>query len=284
MLKKKPSRLEESAIYVCNIIGEPFEWCEVPAGPFLMGSERQKDKRARDTEPNLHKVTLPAFAIAKYPITYSQFQVFIDAEDGIGDDRWWQGLGQEFRQPFEQEWKIPNHPREHVNWYQAMAFCRWLSHRLKGEYALDNVQDWPVHLPIEAEWEKAARGTDGRIYPWGNEYQVGYANIDESRLTGGKYRKQTTPVGSFPAGASPYGVLDMAGNVVEWCLSAWTNPYKHLAANEIKNFGAKGARVVRGGTWRMDDEDARVAMRNMDFPDAAYDSLGFRVCFTMPSA
>src|SRR5215470_14318487 len=123
-----------------------IEWCAVPGGDFIY----------RDGE----YITLPTFYIAKYPITYSQFQPFIDAEDGFREDDWWYGLAKHVKKPLQSAWSIDNYPRENVNWYEAVAFCRWLSSRLGYE----------VRLPTEQEWEKAARGTDGRVYPWGNEY------------------------------------------------------------------------------------------------------------------
>ncbi|NJL94434.1 MAG: formylglycine-generating enzyme family protein [Anaerolineae bacterium] len=100
------------------------------------------------------------FPSRAYPITYAQFQAFIDDPEGLVDDRWWQGLAEpaRFRRPFEQAFPYANHPREMVNWYQAIAFCRWFSHRLGGPYALDDVLAWKVRLPTEQEWEKARGG------------------------------------------------------------------------------------------------------------------------------
>jgi formylglycine-generating enzyme required for sulfatase activity len=175
------SPLEEAADAVRNIIGEPFKWCEVPAGTFLFGDDKQK-------------LELPGFAIAKYPITYSQFQVFIDAKDGIRDSRWWEGLAEAHRQPFEQSWKFDDHPREAVSWYQAMAFCRWLSSRLGGGYGTNSISRWVIRLPTESEWEKAARGTDGRLYPWGDTPYKGKSNTKEAGM------ERTSPVSQYPDG------------------------------------------------------------------------------------
>lgn len=250
-----------------QIIGEPFEWCEVPAGQFLYGEDKKP-------------LELPKFYIAKYPITYAQFQTFIDAEDGFYDLRWWQGLAADDnhrRQPDDQRWKIATHPRDNVSWYDAMAFCRWLSSKLGGESALEKVLEWKICLPTEQEWEKAARGTDGRIYPWGDEYKAGYANIDERRLVvGGKYLGQTTPVGSYPQGASPYGVLDMCGNVWEWCLNKYGNPAS-------TGLGGDAPRVVRGGSWYYARNPARAAYRDLISPPNSRNNLrGFRVCGSAP--
>ncbi|HVO44150.1 MAG TPA: SUMF1/EgtB/PvdO family nonheme iron enzyme, partial [Aggregatilineales bacterium] len=132
-------------------------WCEIPAGEFVYQEGE--------------KLPLPTFYLAKYPLTYIQFQGFLEAPDGYADDRWWEGLAfleqrqqhPEKRKPGEQNWRYDNHPRERVSWYDSVAYTRWLSTKLGYE----------VRLPTEQEWEKAARGTDGRQYPWGNVYTPG---------------------------------------------------------------------------------------------------------------
>jgi len=106
------------------------------------------------------KLPLSGFHLARYPITNAQFQAFVDAEDGAGNPRWWAGIEADYQTIEEPRWPDPNCPRETVSWYQAIAFCRWLSVRLGYE----------VRLPTEQEWERAARGTKGREYPWGDGY------------------------------------------------------------------------------------------------------------------
>ena len=133
----------------------------------------------------------------------------------------------------DQAFKYANHPRERVSWYDAVAFCRWLSDKLGTE----------VSLPSEQQWEKVARGWDGRVYPWGNEYIPGYANINETVGNSGPNNLQmTSAVGMYPQGASPspYHVMDMSGNVWEWCQNEYDKPsHIQLAGNET--------RVLRGG-------------------------------------
>jgi formylglycine-generating enzyme required for sulfatase activity len=236
---------------VSQIIGEPFEWCEVPAGKFLFGDDRQT-------------LDLPGFYIAKYPITYAQFQVFVDARDGIGEDRWWEGLEELYKTPYEQKWKIDIHPRENVNWFQAVAFCRWLSAQLGDAYSLNEAADWLIRLPTEAEWEKAARGTNGRIFPWGNEFDKDKCNTWASVI------KQTTPVDKYLQGASPYDALDMSGNVWEWCLTEYDS-------RESKDIPNANRRVLRGGAWYSDISTARVAARRDTDPADRNNALGFRV-------
>ncbi|MFZ4816901.1 MAG: NACHT domain-containing protein, partial [Phototrophicaceae bacterium] len=172
-----------------------FDWVTIPAGKFIYQQEK---------EPR----TLPAFKISRYPVTYHQFQAFIDDPDGFYNPEWWEGLADDqYRRenqsaPGDQAFKYWNHPRERVSWYDAVAFCRWLSWRQGEEYALDKVAEWAVRLPTEFEWERVARFTDGREYPWGNGYTSGYANIDETyRDAGSHYLQMTSAVGIYPQGA-----------------------------------------------------------------------------------
>ena len=208
---------------------------------------------------------LPAFKISRYPITLAQFQAFVDAGDeGVNNPRWWEGLAADAdhkREPGEQYFKFANHPRENASWYDAVAFCRWLSDKLGAE----------VSLPTEWEWEKAARGLDGRIYPWGNDYIAGAANIDEHfNNVGPNDLAMTSAVGMYAQGVSPYGVMDMSGNVWEWCLNEYQTPDNtQLTGSE--------RRVLRGGSWLDDDDDVRCACRFWDLPDDRTYHLGFRV-------
>ena len=232
-----------------------IDWVAIPAGTFFY-QEEQKPRH------------LPTFQIARYPITYRQFQAFIDSGD-YEHAAWWRDLAADEgdKQIREQYFKVWNHPRDRVNWYQAVAFCRWVSAKLGYE----------IRLPTEWEWEKAARGAaDRREYPWGDDYLPGYANIDENRNKGGPYSvERTTPVGIYPQGASPYGVLDMSGNVWEWCLNEYEMP-------ENIQDGSANSRVVRGGSWSSDQYLARAAYRGYYDPNGRDDSVGFRVVLSSP--
>ena len=252
----QPTSADTTAQAVRAIIGGPFEWCAVPAGEFLYGRK-------------IRQLTLPAFAIAKYPITCRQFRAFVDAQDGFRDQRWWHGLAQnQSAEPEDEECRSNNHPREDVSWYDAIAFCRWLSFRLGGGYAIDGIDDWLVRLPTEFEWEKAARGTDGRIYPWGGKFDQSRCNTRESGIG------QATPVTQYPQGASVYGALDMAGNIREWCLTAYDDP---ASVHSAENLTTDVRRVLRGGSWGSDQDRARTVYRLFDFPDIRLYDCGFRL-------
>ena len=182
----------------------PFEpeMILIPAGEFLMGSDPSKDKQAQKNEQPQHRLSLSDYYIAKTPVTNAQYEAFVKATGHRQPNHWGNG------QPPKDE---ADHPVVYVYWKDAVAYCRWLA-EATGK---------PYRLPTEAEWEKAARGPDGRIYPWGNEWDSKRCNTAE----GGK--RSTTPVGAYPAGASPYGVLDMAGNVWEYCATKWGKPYPY---------------------------------------------------------
>lgn len=200
-----------------------IDWCLVPEGKFLFGRW--------ETE-----TSIPAFRIARYPITNAQFQAFIEAPDGYDNPEWWQDLPVSISSPAYPAFAFANHPRENVNWYEAIAYCNWLSHTLGLQ----------ITLPTEMQWEKAARGTDGYVWPWGDEYIVGYANVDERdehNPVGSTYLRSTTAVGLYPWGKSPYGVMDMCGNVWEWCLNDADDPYGMEMGSPASE------KQLRGGSW-----------------------------------
>ncbi|MHB8625491.1 MAG: formylglycine-generating enzyme family protein [Aggregatilineales bacterium] len=234
-------------------------WCSVKGGSFTMGADPEA---FADTE--VRPAAVADFRISKYPVTYKQFQAFIDAPDGYRDPTWWDGLHadglkRQKKGPAKQALKFWNHPRENVSWYETMAFCRWLSVKFGYE----------VRLPTEAEWERAARGTDGWFYPYGNEFDPGKGNTEETGIG------QTSAVEIFPDGESPYGVLDMSGNVWEWTLTAYDT-------RTFDNTNSNTRRTVRGGSWRYNQDGARAASRIYSTPDNRHDGLGFRVCYAAP--
>jgi formylglycine-generating enzyme required for sulfatase activity len=244
-----------------------IDWVEVPAGEFQYGDESEYAAKPQ-------KLILPTLYISRYPITFIQFQTFLDDSDGFADPRWFEGMAadDDGRRMGDQYFKFSNHPRECVNWYQAMAFCRWLSWRLGGETDLKKVANWSVRLPTEFEWEKAARGTDGRIYPYKGKYNVAKGNTEEI--------DRTTAVGIYPNGASPFGVMDMSGNVWEWCLSNYNGPAIEI---QKENLATEDMRVLRGGSWANNQMFARAVYRYSNHPASRNFNIGFRVvCSVRP--
>ncbi len=220
-----------------------IDWVKIPSSAFIY----------QDAE----HPPLPVFYIARYPVTHAQFQVFIDA-GGYQEDRWWQGLHQRIEAPMTPSWTEPNAPRETVSWFEAVAFCRWLSAQL----------GYGVSLPTEQQWERAARGTKGMEYPWGNTFQQNFAN-------GNAEIGRTSAVSLYPQGASPDGVLDMAGNVWEWCLNEYSEPdHCQLSGDE--------SRVLRGGSWYYNPAYLRASHRGNSHPDYRYNFIGLRVVCLSP--
>lgn len=233
-------------------------WIDIPEGPFRFARDRAI-------------VTLPAFSIARYPITDAQFEAFI-ADRGFEEKKWWR-WPKERRPPAKPAFPYPNHPRETVSWFDATAFCTWLESRLRARDELPAGHS--IRLPTEQEWEKAARQPAGLEYPWGDRYESGRANIDETweRESGPFYLKQTSAVGIYPSGAPPHGVDDMAGNVWEWC----ENTYEPNAK------GPNASRVLRGGSWFSSPYLARAAARSGSVPINRDYRLGFRVVRVSPN-
>ncbi|MBI3800665.1 MAG: SUMF1/EgtB/PvdO family nonheme iron enzyme, partial [Deltaproteobacteria bacterium] len=188
---------------------------KISAGSFRMGSDKKSDPQADDDELPQHPVTLPCYYISRYPVTVAQFRAFIEESGHRPEDE-------------NCLYGLPNHPVVYVTWYEARKFCDWITERLREWEetpeplaTLLRQEGWQVTLPSEAEWEKAACGENGWVYPWGNEFDPDKANTDETGIGG------TSAVGCFPAGASqPYGLMDLSGNVLEWTRSVYADyPY-----------------------------------------------------------
>ncbi|MGE3163567.1 MAG: SUMF1/EgtB/PvdO family nonheme iron enzyme [Planctomycetota bacterium] len=225
-------------------------------------------------KPDASPTFIPNFWLSRYPITNAQFQAFVEDDTGWTNPDWWEGL-EHPAGPTQAMWTIPNHPRETVSWFEAVAFTRWLDRRLRVLGKLPAGSGFVVRLPTEEEWELAASGTEHREYPWGKVYQAGRANIDEvSRVLGDEYRVgihalgRTSAVGCYPSGATPAGVQEMAGNVWEWTASPWEH--------------GSVWRVVRGGSWSNPAFVARAAYRSFAHPESRSGDLGFRVCCGSP--
>ncbi|MCP4696504.1 MAG: SUMF1/EgtB/PvdO family nonheme iron enzyme, partial [Gammaproteobacteria bacterium] len=278
-------------------------WRDVPAGKFLMGS-REEDEDVYDDEKPQHSVLMPAFRISRHPVTNAQYRAFVD-DKGYEDRQWWDEAGWAWRQGAEADlspvadmsedrkkryrdwlaqrskekrgqpwfwtqppWNLPNRPAVGVCWHEVRAFCQWLSARLGRT----------VRLPVEAEWEKAARGTDGRYWPWGDVWEEGRANTEEAGL------KTSCAVGLFPNGDSSYGLADSIGNVWEWTNTRWGRKsaesdylYPYDPKDGRENPRGPDLRITRGGSFYNDRKIARCAFRCWFIPDSCSENVGFRV-------
>ncbi len=225
----------------------------VPAGEFLMGSDPRKDPAAGPQEQPLHRVTLDAFEIDRYEISNVEYLRFV-LSTGASWPQFWRA------KPFPD--KMAPHPVINVSWEEADAYCRWTGKR----------------LPTEAEWEKAARGSDGRMFPWGDE-PAGWikSNIAHSGSKRGVKYPPLANINRYDKGVSPYGVYQLAGNVSEW-VSDWFDPeYYRKGMNENpKGPDAGELKVFRGGSWNEDPEVARSAGRNGGEPTRKSYLTGFR--------
>jgi formylglycine-generating enzyme required for sulfatase activity len=244
---------------------------EIPAGPFRMGSA-EEDSDVLVSERPQHEVSLPAFFMARYPVTVQQFSAFVaDSSQELQDRRALEGLS--------------NHPVVRINWFEALAYCRWLGKKLKTE-AMERLRAgaeprdlWEglasgrlvVSLPSEAEWETAARGTDGRSYPWGDGFDPDRANVHESGVGA------VSATGCFPGGASPFGCEEMSGNVWEWTRSVRKDyPYMSADGREDLEASWQHRRILRGGSWG-ELKFARCAFRLEIEPGYSNVDLGFRM-------
>jgi len=234
-------------------------WCEITApegGKFVMGAKSEEDSSRR-------KVKLGySFKMAKYLITYGQYQSFVDSGE-YDKLEWWEGFRQEPQKLRGQNNEYANHPRDNVSWYQAVAFTRWLTAKYRAAGVLKEGEE--VRLPTEQEWEYAARGTDERQYPYGNEFDATKGNTNETKIG------SSSAVGSFPDGVSPFGVLDMSGNLLEWCLNKYSKP------QEIAVDASGDTRVLRGGSFDYFQAFASCVSRFSYDPNPGYRSCGFRV-------
>jgi formylglycine-generating enzyme required for sulfatase activity len=244
----------------------------VPAGYFWMGSDQSDPETLEEEEPR-HWLYLPEFWIGRYPVTVTQFAAFVKdtgyttTSSKIATGWWWPPLPGHWQPLMGKD----DHPMTWLSWYDAIAYCQWLSGCTGRRYT----------LPSEAEWEKAARGEDGRIYPWGNEWDPDRCNLSESR------KGDTTPVGLYsPHGDSPFGCADMAGNAWEWTRSLWGKdycapefryPYASMDGREDMGAPRELQRIIRGGSFTADRLFVRCAFRFSYYPRDGYLGIGFRV-------
>ena len=225
-------------------------WIDIPGGRITL-------------EAVDHVFEVKPFQLAKYLVTHAQFEAFIKAKDGYRNEGWWSGIERSQRDSLA-SWSEANSPRERVSWFEAMAFCRWLSHRTP----------WKVRLPTEWEWQQAATGGDPtREYPWPGEWDGSRCNSTESQLG------RTTAVGMYPHGATEQGVVDMAGNLWEWCVNTYEQP-ETPESQRIDE--SKTQRVLRGGSWFYRPVLLSVSGRNGVDADYQGINIGFRLAQDLP--
>jgi formylglycine-generating enzyme required for sulfatase activity len=261
-----------------------------------MGAQKEHPKApgydpgACDGEAPVHAVIVDPFRMARFPVTVAEYAEFVDDEDGA-DPQWWPaGRGDECAMPdrWEEQQTHPSRPVVKVSWYQAMAFCAWLTARLARPRGVTGEIPLPagrvVRLPTEAEWEYAARGQEGRRYPWGDEPpDADRANLSTANIG------HATPVGIFPGDVTPEGVVDMAGNVLEWCLDGYAEDFyarcheQGTVANPLESRDVRTP-IVRGGSWLAYRDGARSASRRKVVLYSQLNMLGFRVVCSSPSS
>lgn len=272
--REVPAKQRAEAGRVLSQLGDPRpevsslepEMVAVEGGTFWMG------------EPT-YQLTLPPFAIGKYPITNAQYRHFVQDEGYTAKwDSCWTKAGLNYRKKYgwteprywdDARYNRDNQPVVGVSWYEAVAYCNWLKAKTGKAY----------RLPTEAEWERAARHSDGREYPWGNGWQANLANSKEAGIGG------LSAVGAFPQGAAVCGAEEMSGNVWEWCSSRWddeqgkTYPARYQAEDGREQLAGDSVvwRVLRGGSWATSNKELRCAYRYGDYPNFDYSDFGFRV-------
>ena len=257
-------RVRIAAGDVLGYLGDPRlgELVVIPAGDFSMGEGREQ-----------HELFLADFQLSKYPVTNAEYERFMEAGGYQNRSYWteagWQEIGQKQNEPrFWRDTRFikPKQPAIGLSWYECVAYCRWLSAETGQLY----------RLPTEAEWEKGARGVDGRLYPWGNEFEAERLNA----RAGDQQVCTSTPVGIYPTGVSPYGLFDCAGNVWEWCATRWKKAFPYdVDQDEWQTDYLEGhnLRVLRSGSWNYQAELTRCVYRFKFQPYGWTDRGGCRV-------
>jgi formylglycine-generating enzyme required for sulfatase activity len=247
------------------LLSTPFEWCCVKGGSVTL----EDASHYNGSKGGLFQVA--DFAIAKYPITNAQYNKFLENPDGFLNHRWWdysreaQQWRTDHAKPKPSAFQGPTLPRTRVSWFDAIAYCRWLSSMLQN---IVTNHDGLVRLPTEQEWQRAAIGDTGWDYAWGNNLENAFANF-------GNNIGQPTPVGNYLNNRSPYHVVDMVGNVWEWCLTSW--------GPQEDEIGGYTYRVIRGGAWNVSNP---VHLRALDragtSPRGRHNDCGFRCVYIFP--
>jgi len=251
------------------ILHPPFEWCHVNGGNVVLEDATQDGGTKGGT------LQVGDFAIAKYPITNAQYERFLKDSNGFSNLQWWEFSPEaaqwrrDHKKPKPTAFSGIKIPRTRVSWFDSMAFCIWLSAKLKNTlqddklFTIHDVFTWSIRLPTEQEWQRAALGDTGWCYPWGNA-------LDETRGNYGNTIGQPSNVDKYSAGRSIFGVMDMTGNLWERCLTGWNQ--------EIIDISGYTHRVIKGGAWNISNPNhLRANDRGYHPPRGQLNDCGFRV-------
>jgi formylglycine-generating enzyme required for sulfatase activity len=259
-----------------------LDWLEIPPGPFWMGSKAGTTPYDHETPGFKCGLIQEAYRVARFPVTVRQYQAFVRA-GGYQERQWWTEAGWEWvtggkvsgPEPSSLVFDTPNHPQVEVSWFEAKAFCAWLTERLQAGGQMPPHER--IDLPSEAQWERAARGTDGREYPWGG--RPGDPEPPDLAVRcnyNGSQLGSTSAVGIFPRGLAACEAADLAGNAWEWCRTQWLDSYQNYETLVDDSDSGDGRRVLRGGSWIVGSSGVRCAYRSHYTPDDRYDGFGFR--------
>ncbi len=227
--------------------------CHIPSGPFLMGSNPEKDIWCSQVyELPQHTILVSGYAIGTYPVSVFEYNQAV-INDIVPPPASSMGI------TWEEQLHNPNNPVVCVTWKETLIYCNWLNH----------FSDYLWRLPTEAEWEKASRGLAGAIYPWGDVWDKNRSNSTEGGIG------HVVSIFDFTNGMSIYGVSQMSGNIWEWC-SSLARPYPYVFDNR-EDLTLSGNRILRGGSWAEDFKCVRSAFRYDDVPERPYSHAGFRV-------
>jgi formylglycine-generating enzyme required for sulfatase activity/energy-coupling factor transporter ATP-binding protein EcfA2 len=280
-----------------------IQWCEIKTGNAIVGGDPEV-LDVFDPQPLLQVPVVYDFWISKYPVTYAQFYPFVDT--GYVQDQFWTRAGLQWRAKRvtpsfwdNRFWNLSNHPVIGVTWFEAVAYTNWLNQLLEREHRFSR-KGLQVRLPTEIEWEKAARGPKGRLFSYGNEPIAEAANnyskipraerdqhkdysiseaVDDvfADWDSVRYLARTSAVGIFAQDNSPYGIMDVCGNVQEWLISPWTEDYD---LGQVADLEGNGQRLIKGGSWKFHANVARCASRASAPPSTSSTTLGFRLCLS----
>lgn len=258
-----------------SILHSPFEWCYVEGGNVILENATQDG----GTKGGTYQVS--DFAIAKYPITNTQYERFLSHSNGFSNTLWWNYSSEatqwrkDHKKPKPNTFNGSDLPRTRASWFDSMAFCLWLSAELKSHTQREEpltthpMPAYNIRLPKEQEWQRAALGDTGWCYPWGDK-------LDETRGNYGNNIGQPSNVEKYPEGISIFGVMNMVGNVWEWCLTGWNQ--------EMNDVSGYTYRVIKGGAWNINNPDyLRANDRGCHPPRGTLNDCGFRVLLSLGS-